>query len=67
MSERKTYFVDVILPLSIPNTYTYRLPFELNESIQIGIRVIVPLGKSKLYTGVVVKIHESVPQNYQVK
>lgn len=67
MSERKTYFVDVILPLSIPNTYTYRLPFELNDSIQIGVRVIVPLGKSKLYTGVVVKIHESVPQNYQVK
>jgi len=63
VSERKTYFVDVILPLSIPNTYTYRLPFELNESIQIGIRVIVPLGKSKLYTAVVVKIHESVPQN----
>ena len=67
MSERITYFVDVILPLSIPNSYTYRLPFELNDSIQVGVRVVVPLGKSKLYTGVVVRIHEEVPKNYQVK
>lgn len=67
MSERTTYFVDVILPLSIPNTYTYRLPFELNELIQVGVRVVVPLGRAKLYTGIVVRIHEEIPQNYQVK
>jgi len=67
VTERITYFVDVILPLSIPNSYTYRLPFELNSIVKIGVRVVVPLGKSKLYTGVVVKIHEEIPQNYQVK
>jgi primosomal protein N' (replication factor Y) (superfamily II helicase) len=67
MSERVTYFVDVILPLSIPNTYTYRVPFELNESIGIGKRVIVPFGKAKYYTAVVKDIHEEVPRNYQVK
>lgn len=67
MTERITYFVDVILPLSIPNSYTYRLPFELNDLVKTGVRVVVPLGKSKLYTGVVVKIHEEIPQNYQVK
>ncbi len=67
MSERKTYFVDVVLPLSIPNTYTYRLPFELNDSIQTGVRVIVPFGRKKLYTAIVVKVHEEVPKNYQVK
>lgn len=67
MSDRTTYFVDVILPLSIPNTYTYRVPFELNNDISEGKRVIVPLGRSKFYTGIVKKIHETVPQNYQVK
>lgn len=67
MSERITYFVDVILPLSIPNTYTYRLPFELNQSITIGKRVIVPLGRAKFYTGIVKRIHQTVPKNYQVK
>ncbi len=67
VSERITYFVDVVLPLSIPNTYTYRLPYELNDQIQTGVRVIVPFGRSKLYTAIVAKVHEEVPQNYQVK
>ena len=67
MTERITYFVDVILPLSIPNTYTYRVPFELNEEIAIGKRVIVPFGKAKYYTAIVRDVHEEVPQNYQVK
>ena len=67
MSERITYFVDVVLPLSIPNTYTYRVPFELNTQIGIGKRVIVPLGKSKYYTAIVKDIHEEVPKKYQVK
>ncbi|MBN4072738.1 primosomal protein N' [Crocinitomix catalasitica] len=67
MPERITYFVDVILPLSIPNTYTYRLPYELNDQIDIGKRVIVPFGKSKYYTAIVRKVHEEVPQKYQVK
>jgi len=67
VSERITYFVDVVLPLSIPNTYTYRLPYELNDHIKTGIRVIVPFGRKKLYTAIVAKIHEEVPKNYQVK
>ena len=67
MSDRITYFVDVILPLSIPNTYTYRVPFDLNQEIGIGKRVIVPFGKSKYYTAIVRDIHEEVPKNYQVK
>lgn len=67
MSERVTYFVDVILPLSIPNTFTYRVPFELNSEIGIGIRVIVPFGKSKYYTAIIRKIHEEVPTKYTAK
>ncbi|MBD3637156.1 MAG: primosomal protein N' [Crocinitomicaceae bacterium] len=67
MSDRITYFVDVILPLSIPNTYTYRVPYELNDEIDIGKRVIVPFGKAKYYTAIVKDVHEEVPQNYQVK
>lgn len=67
MAERTTFFVDVILPLSIPNTYTYRVPFELNLQIEPGKRVIVPFGKSKYYTGVVKTVHENVPKEYQVK
>ncbi|MBK9591569.1 MAG: primosomal protein N' [Crocinitomicaceae bacterium] len=67
MAERITYFVDVILPLSIPNAYTYRVPFELNNHVDPGKRVVVPFGKSKFYTGIIRKVHEEVPKNYQVK
>lgn len=67
MSERITYFVDVILPLSIPNTYTYRVPFELNEDISEGCRVIVPFGKSKYYTAIIRRIHQEIPQKYTAK
>ena len=67
MTERKTLFVDVILPIPIRNEFTYRVPFEMNEAIFAGARIVVPFGKSKLITGIVTKIHENVPDSYQSK
>jgi primosomal protein N' (replication factor Y) len=67
MSERKTLFVDVLLPIAVRNSFTYRVPFELNDSIEIGMRVVVPFGKGKLYTGICIRVHEEIPQNYQAK
>lgn len=67
MAERKTLFADIILPLSVDRTFTYRVPFELNEMAQTGVRAVVPFGKSKLYTGIIVKMHEEVPKDYQAK
>ena len=47
---RVTYFVDLVLPLPIPNLYTYRVPVEFSEEIQVGKRVIAQFGKgTKLY------------------
>lgn len=66
-SERKTVFADVILPLSVNSTFTYRVPFDLNDTIQIGVRVIVPFGRAKFYSGIVVCIHEKIPADYQAK
>lgn len=67
MEERKTYFVDVILPLAIANAFTYRVPFELNDFVKNGVRVVIPFGKSKLQTGIIIKVHENVPTEYQSK
>ena len=50
MEDRKTIFVDVIMPLALPKTYTYRVPHELTEFISVGVRVVVQFGKSKLYS-----------------
>ena len=63
-----TKFIDVILPLSLPNLFTYRLPEELNDAIQIGQRAVVPFGRGgKLYSALVKNIHNSPPTEYQAK
>ncbi len=67
MSDRKTLFADIILPLSVKNVFTYRVPYELNDSIQNGVRAVVPFGRSKFYSGIVVRIHEEIPTGYQAK
>ena len=65
--ERTTLFADVLLPVPIKNFFTYRVPFELNEHIDIGYRAIVQFGKKKILTGIVVKLHEKPPTVYQAK
>ena len=64
---RTTYFVDVILPLAVPNLYTYRVPFDWNDSIAVGQRVVVQFGRGKLYSALVRNIHESPPKQYAAK
>lgn len=59
-------FVDVILPLAIANTYTYRMPDDMQADAKFGVRVIVPL-KNKFYTGLIYKVHFTEPEGYEVK
>lgn len=65
--ERETFFADIILPLALPRILTYRVPFAFNEVLQIGQRVVVPIGKTKKYTGIIDAIHKNVPQHYEAK
>lgn len=60
-------FVDVILPLPLPATYTYRLPDGIQHGAQAGCRVIVPFGAKKIYTAVVVEEHDREPEGFEVK
>ena len=50
-------FADVVLPLAVPGAYTYILPSVMEGMVSIGSRVVVPLGKSKRYTGIVIRIY----------
>lgn len=58
---RVDYFADLILPLSLPNLFTYRVPQELNGKIRPGMRVVAQFGKNKLYSAIVWKVHEQAP------
>lgn len=60
-------FAEVILPLSLPKNYTYRIPPFMQDSLVAGMRVIVQLGKRKLYTGLVQNIHQITPEGYTPK
>ena len=66
-NERTTLFADVIVPLGVPNYYTYRVPFEWNELVKPGQRVVIQFGKSKLYVGVIKKLHNNAPKEYKAK
>jgi len=59
-------FVNVILPLALPASYTYSVPSLLADYIKIGVRVEVPL-KNKLYSAIVSEIHENIKLNYKTK
>jgi primosomal protein N' (replication factor Y) len=65
--ERETLFVEVILPLSLSINYTYRVPFELNERIAVGKRVVVQFGKHKIYTALIKSIGKLPPEVYEAK
>jgi primosomal protein N' (replication factor Y) len=64
---RKTIFIEVILPLAISKTYTYRVPHELEDDIEIGKRVVVQFGRSKIYTAIICLITETPPALYEAK
>lgn len=67
MNPTKPLFADVILPLAIPKPYTYAVPDEFRTEIQFGVRVEVPFGRGKVYSGIVVRIHEEAPDTHQAK
>jgi primosomal protein N' (replication factor Y) len=67
MTDRVTLFVDVIIPVAISKEFTYRVPFELNPHVQPFVRVVVPFGKGKFVTGIITRVHEEIPQEYQSK
>ncbi|HJP63069.1 MAG TPA: hypothetical protein VJ844_06480, partial [Mucilaginibacter sp.] len=66
-TDRETLFVEVILPLAIAKNYTYRVPFQMNEAVAIGKRVVVQFGKSKLYTAIIASIGNQAPEKYEAK
>ncbi|MFA4852286.1 MAG: primosomal protein N' [Bacteroidales bacterium] len=65
--ERLTLFADVLLPLPLPGYFTYRVPYDLNDEIQTGQRVVVQFGRKKVYTALVRKIHKNPPDVSNVK
>ena len=62
-------FIDVILSLPLDGLFTYSIPAPLVEQVKIGVRVLVPFGRSKTYVGIVAKTHKEdvPPREIQIK
>ncbi len=54
-------FVNVILPLPLDGCFTYLVPEKFTGKIQVGERVLVPLGRSKRYVAIVARLHDDQP------
>ena len=62
MEDLETYYVDVLLPLHLPDTYTYRGPRELASAVCPGLRVAVQFGQRKIYSALVRRVHHTAPR-----
>ncbi|WP_291960496.1 primosomal protein N' [Maribacter sp.] len=60
-------FINVILPIPLEKSFTYSITAEEAALLQPGMRVAVPFGKTKIYTGVVQSVHENPPEVYEAK
>lgn len=60
-------FADVILPLPLPDTFTYAIPAEIADDVNVGSRVLVQFGRKKFYTAIVTRLHDTPPENFEVK
>ncbi|MCT2560759.1 replication restart helicase PriA [Chryseobacterium herbae] len=60
-------YVQIVLPLNLKGSFTYKVPDELISDIQPGMRVLVPFGGKKIYTGIVFELHDNTPENFVAK
>ncbi len=61
------YFIDVLLPIPLNQTFTYSVNKDEAAFLKQGMRVAVPFGKSKVYTAVVYAVHNLAPVGYETK
>ena len=59
-------FADIILPIPF-DSFTYLVPSDMETRVMRGCRVVVPLGKNKIYSGVVLNTHNNTPEGVEVK
>lgn len=60
-------YAQIVLPLNLKGSFTYKVPEEMMSEIQPGMRVLVPFGGKKIYTGIVFELHDNAPENFTAK
>ncbi|MGZ5189034.1 MAG: replication restart helicase PriA, partial [Kaistella sp.] len=60
-------FAQIILPLNLKGTFTYKVPDELKQKMVPGMRVLVSFRGKKIYTGIIAELHQNAPENFAPK
>lgn len=55
------YWAEIILPLALPNVYTYSVPTHLIAAAQPGCRAEILFGKNKKYAGIIKRLITDEP------
>ncbi len=61
------HFINVVLPIPLERHFTYSITVREAAILRPGMRVSVPFGKSKIYTGIVLQVHATPPEVYEAK
>ena len=62
-----SHYIDVILPVPLHQKFTYLITKDEYKFIKPGMRIVVPFGKSKLYTSIAYQTHSNFQGNYELK
>lgn len=62
-----SHYIDVILPVPLHQKFTYLITVDEYKFIKPGMRIVVPFGKSKLYTSIAYQTHSNFKGNYELK
>lgn len=62
-----TLFADVLLPLPLAKVFVYRIPRHLEGAVAERIRVVVPFGKKKRYSGLIARLHHQAPKDREAR
>lgn len=60
-------FAQIILPLNLKGTFTYKVPEDLMGKIEVGMRVLIPFGGKKIYTGIVAGLFDEFEDSFVPK
>ena len=60
-------YADLLLPVPIPNLFTYHIPPTLVPITTVGSRVVVQFGRKKILTGIIKVIHHNPPLKYEAR
>src|SRR3954453_10803137 len=59
-------YAEVIIPLALPQNYTWRIPEHFQSSVHCGSRVEVQL-RNKKYAGIIKTLHHNKPEAFEPK